>query len=444
MLAKIAFFILSLETILAFLPFQNPPWGTANYDMSSSTISMFCNSSGYLPVNVPASFGIPSIDWSNEKKDWALANPMDCEERLLSQAVAIKTVNPKSKVFLYRNLVKALPWFSTVRRKLEDPAYSSWFLHFSGKHNYHVPDCDTSYSPPLCSDLYHDQLQTPAVPSPTNPNPDGSCKDHCYTGGVPTGEYLFDWRSYNVSINGQTLIEWVLTEVIGGPTGVDSSDVDGFFIDDFWCSNLVNGTGSCTDPVQGPTEIDPNNQADMGLTDQDVADITLAWLQAMTEAQRFILNAGAYTWSLIPGQDNANAEPVIINQGNCARILEEACSTNNRWQTAPLMHGINMGNGNGTLPTIDADIASFLLMRGPFAFTGAGYWGMSWPTGQTWNSSNTPTPVPPQLLADYGEPLDGLCVKVSDTVFSRRYTNTTVTLDCSTYNATFVPMPLGL
>lgn len=421
---------LSAVTCEAFLPFQNPPWGESNYDMASSSISMFCNSTGFLPVNIPASIGISSIDWSNEKKDWALANPMDCEERLLAQAVAIRSVNPQARVFLYRNAVKALPWFTTVRKKLQDPAYSSWFLHFSGKGNYHVPDCDNTFSPPLCSSLYHDQLQTPAVPSSSNPNPDGACSEHCFT-SVPCGEYLFDWRSYNQSINGLTLIQWFLTEVIGGPTGVDSSDVSGMFIDDFWCSNIINGTGACTDPAQGPTEIDPNNQVDMGLSDQDVADITRGWLQAMTDIQKYVLDAGAYTWSLIPGQDNANAEPLIITQGNCAARLEEACSASNHWQTAPLMHGINIGNGNGTFPSIDADIASFLLMRGPWAFTGYGQWGMSWPTSVS---------IPPQMTEDYGAPIDPLCVKVSDGVFTRRYSKTTVFLDCLSYNATFVPV----
>ncbi len=74
---------------------------------------------------------------------------------------------------------------------------------------------------------------------------------------------------------------------------------------DFWCSNLINGTGACTDPVQGPTEIDAcvqpkgaamvsscdvllalvtrsplpsspcsHSQEDMGLSDNDIADIT--------------------------------------------------------------------------------------------------------------------------------------------------------------------------
>ena len=42
--------------------------------------------------------------------------------------------------------------------------------------------------------------------------------------------------------------------------------MDGLFLDDFWCSNAINGT--CTDPVQGATEIDANQQVDMGLSDE--------------------------------------------------------------------------------------------------------------------------------------------------------------------------------
>ncbi len=42
----------------------------------------------------------------------------------------------------------------------------------------------------------------------------------------------------------------------------------------------------------------------MGLSDADIADITKGWLLSMTAAQEAIVAAGAYTWSLIPGQDN--------------------------------------------------------------------------------------------------------------------------------------------
>ena len=167
--ARSALALLALPAAaLAFLPFQNPPasFGPSNYNMSLATLSMFCNSSG--PLNaVPAAFGVPSIDWSNEKAQWAAATPMDDNERLAAQAEAIKAANPLARVFTYRNLVKALPWFKEVREILVDPAYSGFFLAFRpngslANASYHVPACDTTYSPPLCSALYHDQSQVRA------------------------------------------------------------------------------------------------------------------------------------------------------------------------------------------------------------------------------------------------------------------------------------------
>ena len=62
---------------------------------------------------------------SNAKLVWSNQNPMDCEERLLSQAKLVKNVNPGTRTFVYRNLVKALPWYSSVREKITDPAYRS-------------------------------------------------------------------------------------------------------------------------------------------------------------------------------------------------------------------------------------------------------------------------------------------------------------------------------
>ena len=73
---------------------------------------------------------------------------------------------------------------------------------------------DTTYRPPLCTTMYHDQEQSPAVPSPSNPSPDGTCSGTCDCGGVPCGEYLFDHR------NGTQLREWLLAEVIRGPNSV--------------------------------------------------------------------------------------------------------------------------------------------------------------------------------------------------------------------------------
>ena len=65
---------------------------------------------------------------------------------------------------VYRNLVKALPWYTDVREKLEDPQFASWFLKFKNGANstgYHVPPCTGSGTvddPQKCSDFYHDQV----------------------------------------------------------------------------------------------------------------------------------------------------------------------------------------------------------------------------------------------------------------------------------------------
>ena len=63
----------------------------------------------------------------------------------------------------YDLLTVALPWYTSVREKLTDPAYGEWFLNFSGSGSYHVPQCDDNYDPPLCTSFYHDQEQVSAL-----------------------------------------------------------------------------------------------------------------------------------------------------------------------------------------------------------------------------------------------------------------------------------------
>ena len=323
-----------------------------------------------------------------------------------------------------------------MRAKLEDPAYAGFFLRFKACNEsepgcgYHVPNCDTNYDPPLCSTLYHDQSQSPAVPSPSNPNPDGVCVGTCDCGAVPCGEYLYDWR------NGSQLIQFVIDEVLLGPLGMGAGPmIKGFFIDDFYCSNEFNS--SCTDPVQGPTEVDKNNQADMGLSDADVADLTRAWLAGMTAAQQAIATAGGYTWSRIPGQDNANAEPAMAgpDAASCLALLQPACAAASPWQRAPLLYGLHMGADGKTPPFVTADVATFLLARGPWAWLGAGVWGMSWPSGLTWNATNIPVSRPPELDADYGEPVDATCTQTASGVFERAWTKVHVRVDCAEWAA---------
>merc|ERR1719428_406319 len=154
-------------------------------------------------------------------------------------------------------MVKALPWFTSVRKKITDPAYAPWFMNFSKEviadpSLAHVPLCDNNYDPPLCSNLYHDQSQTPGYP-----HGDGDCSaPGCDVGSVPVGEYLFDPRSANVSINGQTFIEWFVDEYMGGPAGLGNPSIAGFYIDDDW-GNMN---------PHGPSEVDVHAPEDMGLS----------------------------------------------------------------------------------------------------------------------------------------------------------------------------------
>ncbi len=113
---------------------------------------------------------------------------------MLFQQVQITTAaTPGSSVWVYRCSVYAYPWFTSVRTILDDPACalsaraawadrgarrsprpstpsrtplrppradSSWFLKFKPQGPWYSPKCDNNFSPPKCSDNYHNQEQT--------------------------------------------------------------------------------------------------------------------------------------------------------------------------------------------------------------------------------------------------------------------------------------------
>ena len=53
-----------------------------------------------------AGFGIVDVDWSNAKNYWKNDAPQDCEEKLTQQVAQIHAVDPTTKVWTYKNLVK--------------------------------------------------------------------------------------------------------------------------------------------------------------------------------------------------------------------------------------------------------------------------------------------------------------------------------------------------
>jgi hypothetical protein len=162
--------------------------------MNQSTVIMPCNYTGATDPESTKGWSYLDFDWSNWKgtgdaDGWAKHKPMDCEELMVKQVNLTVTASPNTKAFVYRNMIKALPWFTSVREKITDPAYAPWFMNFSlevvANHTKaHVPVCDNNFKPPKCSNLYHDQGQTPGYPKG-----DGNCAaPGCDVGeGLPVG-----------------------------------------------------------------------------------------------------------------------------------------------------------------------------------------------------------------------------------------------------------------
>ena len=95
------------------LPRWQPTW-----ELAASTIIQPCNDSGLMDSAWLAKWGVVSMDWSNARAAWAQQQPMDCDGMLLQQATAVSEADPSTHFWVYRNIVKALPWFAGVREKL--------------------------------------------------------------------------------------------------------------------------------------------------------------------------------------------------------------------------------------------------------------------------------------------------------------------------------------
>eukprot|EP00759_Apiculatamorpha_spiralis_P009672 PhF_6_TR16920/c0_g1_i2/m.25418 len=348
-----------------------PPQFPHTYRLNASTFFMPCNYSGKYDSSASDFYarggGVVDFDWSNMRSVWTSDSPMDCEERLLEQARITKS-NPLNKgvrVWVYKNLVKALPWMTDIRVKISDPQYSGWFLPFAKN--------VTPVVPAQGSPFYHDQEGVPS----------GNC-------GVPCGEYLFDHRN-------QSLREYLVNTYVMGPNGMGNPNVDGIFIDDFWSNRswlLPWSNGDCaTNPTGGPTEVDGGCIHDMGLSASDVRDIWWNWNLTMQAAFEAVVNRGkGYVYQLL----NTNAGRDIQHpEAQCTSWMRSQCQPGSPSNTQPLLFQFT-NETQRPLPYVDQDVAQFLLVRGPYAWIGYS-WDACWP-------QNPNFPRPALLDKDFGEP----------------------------------------
>ena len=91
------------------------------------------------------------------------------DEELLQQQVELSTSSSLGQtVWVYRGSMWAYPWYTSVRKTLEDPAYADWYVKFKPNGPWYSDKCDRNYDPPVCSDLYHNRECLPpgALASP--------------------------------------------------------------------------------------------------------------------------------------------------------------------------------------------------------------------------------------------------------------------------------------
>jgi hypothetical protein len=96
--------------------------------MQLSTQNYFSSSEGFYDnatVAFAALHGVIGIDWTNHK-----GLPMHREDTLGEQAALIKAVNPKIRVYVYRNSELALNVFDNGAKVMYDPSKTNWFVLF--------------------------------------------------------------------------------------------------------------------------------------------------------------------------------------------------------------------------------------------------------------------------------------------------------------------------
>lgn len=400
-----------------------PTW-TPTYDMAQSTTIMPCNFSGHYDFEAYpdlGKFGLVDYDWSNAKMEWAQGAPMENQASLIEAARRSRAQNPLAKTFVYRNIVKALPWFEEVRELLEDPAYWGWFLW--KKETLRTTNDATGM-------LYHDFEQTPGHAESSNNNiPDGYCKNntdlpwdgrYCDCGvGVECGEYLFDHRN-------ESLRAWLTATYMAGERfGLGNENVDGYFLDDEW-----SATG-------GPSEENSSCIEDMGLLEDDVADIAAAWEGNMEACQEAIVANGGFNWQLF----NVVSTPDTTDTETCSAFLRKACAEESSFQTEAIQWTVSLQKNpipvEWNLLNWDVDLTMFLLARGDYAWLGYGWLGCGcgWEDDGTLDCAGFPRPE--GMDVEYGEP-DGLCEEVVEGVFVREWSGATVTMDCGSNKASIV------
>lgn len=170
-----------------------------------------------------------------------------------------------------------------------------------------------------------------------------------------------------------SMSDWLVQEFLLGNTGLNSKFVDGYFLDDYWAGDGAWGcNGSPADgasPAGGPTEMSANCTRDMGLSASDIVDISTHWHTNYVTAKAVAVAAKGFEWHLLQKISTPPAGPV------CETFFRRACAENSVEHDSALFVQFGGNSGNGRAPNATNDLATFLLVRGKFAWIGHDFVG---------------------------------------------------------------------
>jgi hypothetical protein len=191
----------------------------------------------------------------------------------------------------------------------------------------------------------------------------------------------------------------------------------------------------------GPTEVSPFAVADMGLSPHEVAEMRQAYTWAMDSVYSALRRRGLFAWQMLWNGDSGTfssdglrevaltGPSPLVTRPRCAAQLRGYCNASGhaRLHAVAMVYAFTDGS---KAPHVTQDLASFLLIRGPYAWLGTG-----------WNGCDA-TYVRPAMLDTLvvGVPL-GNCSETApgSGVFVREYSRSSVRMDCTTWTGTFTP-----
>lgn len=168
-----------------------------------------------------------------------------------------------------------------------------------------------------------------------------------------------------------------------------------------------------TDDREGVPCEHPEVQPDLNMSNDELADLQFATQEAGQYLATVLATQNRSCWDCIGGtQGEHNLRGPPSDAAQCASYMRSLC--------VPSMQGRGMFMAWDTRAA-NQTLAAFLITRPPIAFLGGRL------DDHDWN---------PLFALDVGEPLDqALCQETDSRVFSRRWTEGTVSLNCNTFEA---------